>query len=104
MGPMGLLQKVTYTRKQTKCVLKKGPSKKDKGSSYNHFLTYYFSGDICSFFCGISYLVTSQSSSTCQGAIPLELEVPSWWLNHPSEKNISQTGNLPQIGVNMKNI
>ena len=28
----------------------------------------------------------------------------SWWSNHPSDKDISQNGNLLQIGVNMKHI
>ena len=28
----------------------------------------------------------------------------SWWLNHPGMKNMSQDGNLPQIGMKTKNI
>ena len=27
----------------------------------------------------------------------------SWWLNHPSEKYARQNGNLPQVGVKIKN-
>jgi len=28
----------------------------------------------------------------------------SWWLNHPSERYARHNGNLPQMGVKMKNI
>ena len=30
--------------------------------------------------------------------------ISGWWLNHPSEKYERQIGNLPQIGVKIKNI
>ena len=30
--------------------------------------------------------------------------ITSWWLNQPIWKNISQNGNLPQIGMNIKNL
>ena len=35
--------------------------------------------------------------------VPLFLETPSWWLNHPSEKYDHQIGNLPQ-GRRLKSI
>jgi len=33
-----------------------------------------------------------------------EKSLSGWWLNHPSEKYARQIGNLPQIGMKIKNV
>jgi len=50
---------------------------------------------------GQSHGGTTFGSAKCQEFIKHCETISGWWLNHPSE-NISQMGNLPQIGIKLK--